>query len=278
MVTTFAAWDQLDPEARLQTARHIAAALGPEWSAVDKLRGRRELAAVLHVPSSTEFVAVPGGTYIAGVRPEELELMRTIEFSEDSANEWLDEISESAPPTEATVKPLLVARAPLLTGRARELGADVGWVVGDDKSDFAPIRFGDEQTEPILEQIAWRLPTSIEWEWIAREGGTTPFINGSTFEEAEADRAARASRTGRRHLGPRFARLGRCRACLWRARRPDRTATPRAAPGRQLREGAVRRDVHVRSTQEPSARRHAHDAASLRECKPRVGRAARYAG
>ncbi len=186
MVTTFEAWDLLDRDARLQTAVRIAAALGPEWSAVDKLRGSRELACLLHVPSSTEFVAVPGGTYVAGVRPDELELMQTIEFAEDSATEWLDEIATSAPPTEVTVKPLLVARAPLLAGRARALGTDSGWVVGDDKSDLAPIRFDDEQTEPIIDQLPWRLPTSVEWEWIARGGGVTPFINGTTFEEAEA--------------------------------------------------------------------------------------------
>lgn len=168
------------------TAARIAAALGADWQSVDVLRGKAQLPTVIHVPTGLEFVAVPGGSFVAGVRPDEVELMHTVEFVEESAHAWVDDLATRAAPREVRVKPFLAARSPVSAAQARALGVDLGWVVGDD-SDNAPIRLDDESAEALFDEFpAARLPTRAEWEWLARQGGTLMFINGATFEEAEA--------------------------------------------------------------------------------------------
>ncbi len=174
------------PEERAALATRIAAALGADWRSAGVLRGKQQLVTVVHVPTNLELVAIPGGTFVAGVRPEEVELMHTVDYVEDSTVEWVDKLAETAVPREVAVKPFLCARAPASAACARELGVDVGWVVGDD-SDDAPIRLDDESAEALFETFSSaRLPTRAEWEWVARQGGVLPFINGATFEEAEA--------------------------------------------------------------------------------------------
>lgn len=185
MLTSFLTWDNAAESDRRALAQHIAAAFGPDWKAVDKLRGSRKLAAVVHEPTGTEFVAIPGGTYVAGFRPDEQELMRNVEYNEESAHEWLDQIAESASPREVTVKPFLISRAPLLIGQARALGLEEGWVVGDDESEDSPVRYYQEYIETVMQAVPFRLPTGDEWEYVARDGGKNPFVNGATFEEAE---------------------------------------------------------------------------------------------
>lgn len=185
MLTSFLTWDNAVDSDRIATAQHIAAALGPAWKAGDKLRGARKLAAVIHEPTGTEFVAIPGGSFVAGLRPEELELMQTVEYQEETALEWLSQIAEASPPREVTIKPFLISRAPLLVGQARGLGIEDAWVVGDDESEDSAVRYSKDQCEPIMHVLPWRLPTGDEWEYVARDGGKHPFINGATFEEAE---------------------------------------------------------------------------------------------
>jgi hypothetical protein len=185
MLESVETFSRTTSEERADLATRIAAALGADWRSAGVLRGKQQLATVLHVPTNLELVAIPGGSFVAGIRPDEVELMRTVEYVENTALEWIDKLAEAAVPREVTVKPFLCARAPASAACARVLGVDVGWVVGDD-SDDAPIRLDDESAEALFEQFAMaRLPRRAEWEWVARQGGALPFINGATFEEAE---------------------------------------------------------------------------------------------
>lgn len=187
MIPDLDAWKRRTDAQRKQTANDVAAALGDEWTPLPKLRGRLKAAAVQHVPTKTEFVVVPGGTFTAGIRPDDLEQLADVEWVEDDATDYLDQAAKASPPRKVTVAPVLIARAPLLVKRARDIvGPKVGWVIGDDRSDSSPIRFTKAQCTPILNAIPWRLPTAIEWEWVARDGGTHAFVNGATPDDAEA--------------------------------------------------------------------------------------------
>ena len=186
MVSTLDVWNKLSDDQRKKTAADVAAAMGKDWRAVKKLRGKLKLAAVEHVASKTEFVVVPGGTYTAGVRPDDVAQVADIEWSEDESGEWVEQAAEAQPPREVTVKPFLCARAPVLAGAAEAIAGDkAGWVVGNENSEDSPIRFTKAQCAPILKKIAWRLPTGDEWEWVARDGGVNAFINGATPDDAE---------------------------------------------------------------------------------------------
>lgn len=186
MLTSMGEWTNTGAAERRQLAIELAAALGPEWRPVPRLRGAHQLAAVLHVPSNIEFVAIPGGTFSAGVQPEDADLMREVEWNEESSAEWLEDLI-ARQGGHATVAPFLIARAPVLAGAAQNIaGEDAGWVTGDEGSPAAPIRFTKEQCTPILAAFPWRLPTGHEWEWVARTGATTAFLNGATAAETEA--------------------------------------------------------------------------------------------
>ncbi len=187
MVPDFEAWKRLADTKREQIANDVANALGDDWAAVTKLRGSLKVAAVQHVPSKTEFVIVPGGSFTAGVRPDDLQQLADVTWVEDEASEYIEETAAAAPPRKAKVAPFLVARAPLLVRRAREIvGKKVGWVIGDEQSEESPVRLTKAQCTPILKAIPWRLPTAIEWEWVARDGGRNAFVNGATPDDAEA--------------------------------------------------------------------------------------------
>lgn len=187
MVPDLDAWKRLTDAQRKIIANDVAAALGADWAAVGKLRGKLKVAAVQHVPSNTELVVIPGGSFTAGIRPDDLAQLDDVEWVEDEGSEYLEQAAEAAPPRKAKVAPFLLARAPLLVKRARELvGAKVGWVIGDERSDSSPVRFTKAQCAPILKAIPWRLPTATEWEWVARDGGKHAFVNGATPDAAEA--------------------------------------------------------------------------------------------
>ncbi|HSN28903.1 MAG TPA: hypothetical protein VLT45_21595 [Kofleriaceae bacterium] len=166
-------------------AEDIAKKLGGE---LVEFVGEDQLAVIAH-PEGPELVLIPGGTFERGVRPDELEMMRAREWSEpepsggersEDALAWLDEIAKAGTET-VTVAPFLLARAPLL---ARDV--DGGWVVGDEESDESAVRLDQDMASVLLRDSPFRVPTSIEWEWVAREGGELPFVDGADAEDAEA--------------------------------------------------------------------------------------------
>lgn len=177
----------LPNDQRLALATTLATALGDEYRASPELRGTARLAAVVHVASGVEFVIVPGGTFVAGLRPEEVEQMRGLEYVEDDAFESVESLAKEAKPRVATVRPFLCARAPVLRDYAYKLlGTKDGWVIGDEDSGASPVRYTKKKTTQLLEETPFRLLTADEWQWVAREGGRLAFVNGATPDEAEA--------------------------------------------------------------------------------------------
>jgi hypothetical protein len=159
---SFALWRATKAPERIALAKHLADVLGEEWKATGELPGREGLAEVLHLASSTRFVAIPSATFLAGVRKDEVALAHTLEWQEDFT---LESLAANAKPV--SVAAFLCARAPV-----SEL----------------PMR--KKKATAALEKVPFRVMTPFEWELVARDGGTSPFISGRTPEEAEAACAA----------------------------------------------------------------------------------------
>lgn len=181
------AWAKTSEEDRRRVAETLASALGDEYRASARLCGRAKLAAVFHVPTSTELVIVPGGTFTMGLRADEVARMvgRTWQEGADTVR-WIEGAAKANPPHEVTVRPFLCACAPVLAKQAEALVGEAPWPVGADDSDAAAVRFGRAHAARVLDASPFRLLTADEWEYVAREGGSLAFINGSNEEEAEA--------------------------------------------------------------------------------------------
>ena len=169
-------WRARTDEQREALGRKVAAAIGGTFT---ELIGEDKLAAITH-ESGIELVLIPGGAFERGVRADEHAMMRAHAWNEaDTAIEWLDHIAET-PSEPATVAPFLLARAPLLAEHIE------GWVVGDEDSDQSAVRIDSDTAAAVLAEGPFRVPTSIEWEWVAREGGVLAFVDAADPDEAAA--------------------------------------------------------------------------------------------
>lgn len=169
-------WRARTDEERDAIAHKVAAAINGTFIG---LVGEDKLAVIAH-DSGIELVLIPGGTFERGVRADEHAMMRAIEWSEpEDTLEWLDQIAET-PAELATVAPFLLARYPLLAQHIE------GWVVGDEDSDESAVRIDSDVAAAVLAEVPFRVPTSTEWEWVAREGGVLPFVDATDADDAAA--------------------------------------------------------------------------------------------
>ncbi len=181
------AWAKAPETDRRRVVETLASALGDEYRASPRLCGKAQLAAVLHAPTSTELVIVPGGTYVMGLRAEEVARMVGRKWREGADTvRWIETAAAANLPRDTTVRPFLCACAPVLAKQAQDLVGEAPWPVGADDSDFAAVRFGRAHAARVLDAAPFRLLTADEWEYVAREGGPLAFINGSNEVEAEA--------------------------------------------------------------------------------------------
>ncbi len=161
---------------RTAVATRIAAAIGGTFT---ELLGDDKLAAITH-DNGIEMVLIPGGTFERGVRADEHAMMREVDWTEqEDSLEWLDQIAEMTAES-ATIGPFLLARYPLLSQHIE------GWVIGDEDSEEAAVRLDADTAASVLADGPFRVPTSTEWEWIAREGGVLPFVDGADPDDAAA--------------------------------------------------------------------------------------------
>src|SRR3954469_4105567 len=154
-------WRSRSEAERTELGKKVAAAIGGTFT---ELVGEDQLAAITH-ETGVELMLILGGSFERGVRPAEHAMMREVEWTDpEDSLEWLDQIAET-PSAPATVAAFLLARAPLLAEHIE------GWVVGDEDSDQSAVRLDREVAAAVLAEGPFRVPTSIEWEWVAREGG-----------------------------------------------------------------------------------------------------------
>lgn len=152
-------WRAATPAQRRSLAEKVADVLGDDWTPTGSLHGKAQLAEVLHRPTGVRFVAIPAGSFLSGLRPDEVELAQSLRWQEPSTLELFGP-AKTAP---AGVAPFLCARAPVSTEPMTK-----------------------KQAEQALRRTPFRVMTPLEWEYVARDGGDSPFVNARTADEAEA--------------------------------------------------------------------------------------------
>lgn len=159
VLSTLETWRAATTAQRKSLAEKVADTLGDDWAPTGALHGREQLAEVLHRPTGVRFVAIPAGSFLSGLREDEVELAQTLAWQEPSTLELLGP-AKTAP---ATVATFLCARAPVSTEPMTK-----------------------KQAEQALKRTPFRVLTPLEWEYVARDGGHSPFVSARTPDEAEA--------------------------------------------------------------------------------------------
>ena len=180
--TSLATWRSATPRIRARLATELALALGAPFRPGARAVGKEKLIELIHVPTELRFVLVPGGAFVAGMRADDLARARALEFDDD---ETLATLVGGPAAKPAAVGAFLCARTPLLEGHARGLRAKRPIKLG--RTD-AVVAFTRAQADSVVALLpgSFRHLSQIEWEYVARSGGTTTFINGETPYEARA--------------------------------------------------------------------------------------------
>lgn len=158
-LASLAAWRAATPAQRKSLAGKVAASLGDDWTPTRALQGKEQLPEVLHRPTGVRFIAIPAGSFLSGIRPDEVDLAQSLRWQEDVTLEGFG----SAKTAPAAVATFLCARAPVSTEPMTR-----------------------RKAEQALKRTPFRVMTVDEWEYVARDGGTSPFVNARTPKEAEA--------------------------------------------------------------------------------------------
>lgn len=159
LLASLAAWRAATASQRKSLAGKVAALLGDDWAPTGALQGKEQLAEVLHRPTGVRFIAIPAGSFLSGIRLDEVGLAQSLRWQEDVTLEGFG----SAKTAPAAVATFLCARAPVSTEPMTR-----------------------RKAEQALKRTPFRVMTVDEWEYVARDGGTSPFVNARTPKEAEA--------------------------------------------------------------------------------------------
>jgi hypothetical protein len=167
----------LASEARVALAAAIADALGPKFAPSDALVGTAGLPAVVHSPTAMRLVAIPGGDFVMGMTPEEIDEIARLYAPLGRADEAREYVSwATQPPRSVSVLPFLCAEEPISERVARALLPDL---YADDEDDgagaFAQVT--PRRAAELRGALGFRFLAEAEWEWIAREGGARRWLS-----------------------------------------------------------------------------------------------------
>jgi len=176
-LATRSALEPLDTRARLDLAAVVSDALGPAFAPGSELAGAAELPSVLHRSSGLFFVAIPGGEFVMGMSPAEIDEVAALFAPLGRADEARDAVSWASRPTRRVrVLPFLCAVQPSTDRVARAFLGDR--YPGDERRapTDEPILLSPRAAAELRGALGFRLLAEAEWEWVAREGGTRSWL------------------------------------------------------------------------------------------------------
>ena len=156
------AWKRASDDERQSCAAAIATATGFEQG---PRVGAHALITLMH-PTGLHLVAIPGGVFYSGFTDHDLYVffaqLGGAEAAEARFHHLRDVIDQNQPNV-ARVAPFLCSA---------EQWAGSGPMAFDDEPWNHPL----ESIDATLAEHSARLPRASEWEWVAREGGATPWV------------------------------------------------------------------------------------------------------
>lgn len=180
--------------ASMQDRREWVAALCSDLGETWSFEAKPELDAVVahHAPTDLDFVVVPGGRYVMGLRSSDWSALGSHLELTQQRREWLTRSTQNLlPPHEIEVRPFLAARHLLSPDHVENLSE------GRFEGRFCHA-LGREDARELARSLGFRLLSEAEWEWLARDGGKESFTLGAAerLDEIRGDSTKLTSRFG----------------------------------------------------------------------------------
>jgi formylglycine-generating enzyme required for sulfatase activity len=115
-----------------------------------------------YVPLNMLFALVPGGAFEMGISPQDLdEAQDYVDWTKSAADTAAAYRACATPVHTVSVAPFLCSVEPLEAGQLERLS---GKTLEEGSFEVGPVRAA-------IESLGFRLPSEVELEWLAREGG-----------------------------------------------------------------------------------------------------------